>query len=413
MSVIVPFESYVIRQEHAREVVSPAYDTLTPSQRYDFSQRHPRNYLNVIRSLEEFPNHIRPTQDEMLASNAAKLRELIESDAYIRTEKPCFFIYRLTVGAHVQTGLVADVPIEAYDTGVIKKHENTQHEKEDRLTRYQEVVGATSSPVCLAYGKGPEIGDLVHSLTRAAPVIDFMSDDGVAHTIWCIDDTTVQQELIARFEAVPVTYLTDGHHRCAAASRYASNMKAQNAAHTGKEPYNFLMVAFFPDTELRILPYNRCIKDLNGCTAEEFLKRLRQAFEVEPVDIEHAEPRRKQEMAMFLDDRWYRLTVKSHIVNADDPVSSLDVMILHDHIIEPLLGIDDPRADPGIKYVAGTSGLSELKARHLRSGWKIALAMYPTSIDELIAVADADKVMPPKSTCFDPKVRSGLFVRML
>jgi uncharacterized protein (DUF1015 family) len=190
-------------------------------------------------------------------------------------------------------------------------------------------------------------------------------------------------------------------------------MKAQNAAHTGNEPYNFLMVAFFPHTELRILPYNRCVKDLNGRTAEDFLKRLRQAFDVTPVDIKHVEPRRKHEMAMFLDDRWYRLTVKSHIVDTEDPVSSLDVMILHDHIIEPLLGIADPRTDPRIKYVAGTSGLSKLKTQHLRGDWRIALAMYPTSIDQLIAVADADKVMPPKSTCFDPKVRSGLFVRLL
>jgi uncharacterized protein (DUF1015 family) len=415
MSTIKPFEAYFIRSDHAREVVSPACDTLTPAQRYDYATRNPRNYLNVIRAPEEFPAHIRPPRDELLASNAAKLKELVDLGVYIYTDRPCFFIYRLSVDGHVQTGLIAEMPVEAYDDGVIRKHENTRQDKEDQLTRYQEAVGASSSPVCLAYEERPEISNRLTGLTCREPVIDFVSDDGVAQSIWCIDDARVQRELTAMFAEVPVAYLTDGHHRCAAGSRYASKMRAKNSGHTGDEPYNFLLVALFPDTEMRILPYNRCIKDLNGCSVEGFLGRLKQTFEVEPLAVEHvaqAEPVRRREMAMFLENRWYRLMVKPYLWHADDPVGSLDVMILHDHILKPLLGINDPRTDRRIQYMAGTLGIDGLQAQCSQAGWRVGFAVYPTSIDQLKAVADANKIMPPKSTCFYPKARSGLFVRM-
>ena len=415
MSTIRPFEGYIVKQDHAQEVASPAYDTLTPAQRYEYATRHPRNYLNVIRSMEEYPDHIRPSEDELLAANAAKLKELIDGGAFIYTERPCFFIYRLRMEGHVQTGLVAEVPMEEYDTGLIKKHENTRHDKEDQLARHQEIVGASSSPVCLAYKERPEISEWMVTLTSREPLIDFVSEDGVAQTVWCIDDGGVQRQLMALFAEVPVTYVTDGHHRCAAGSRYASKMRATNSKHTGEEPYNFLLVGLFPDTQLRIVAYNRCVKDLNDLSVTEFIQRLKHAFEIEALTVQHAsqaEPRRRREMAMFLENRWYRLTVKSHIVSENDPVRSLDVMILHDQILEPLLGIEDPRTDPRIEYVAGTFGLSGLQDRCSPGGRGVAFAIYPTSIDQIIAVADVDKVMPPKSTCFDPKVRSGLFVRI-
>jgi uncharacterized protein (DUF1015 family) len=253
-------------------------------------------------------------------------------------------------------------------------------------------------------------------LTSTEPILDFVSEDGVAQTVWCIDDEDVQKQLTALFAEVPVTYVTDGHHRCAAASRYAAKMRAANPEHTGDEPYNFLLVGLFPDTELRIVAYNRCIKDLNDLSLESFIQRLKETFDIEALTVQHAEqaePRRPREMAMCIDSQWYRLTAKSHIINEKDPIRSLDVMILHDHILEPILGIEDPRTDPRIEYVAGTFGLSELQDRCALEGQGAAFAIYPTTIDQLIAVADVDKVMPPKSTCFDPKVRSGLFVRTL
>ncbi len=413
MSRVRPFRGYIVRPEYAGEVVSPAYDTLTPAQRYEYAKHNPKSYLNVLRSIEEFTDNIRPTQEALLESNSAKLKALIGEGVYTYTDTSCFYIYRLSVRGHIQTGFVAEVPIEAYDDGVIRKHENTRRDKEDQLTRYQEVVGVSSSPVCLAYKERSVISDLVANFTRTEPIIDFVSEDGVVQSIWCIGEEAVQRELINYFADVPVTYLTDGHHRCAAGSRYASMMRTKNSHHTGEEPYNFLLVALFPATELRILSYNRCIKDLNNWPVEKFLDRLKQSFEVEPLSVEHAAPRRRREMTMFLDHRWYRLTAKPRIVNSNDPVDSLDVMILHDHILQPLLGIDDPRTDPRIEYVAGTFGIDELEARCSKGGQRVAFAIYPTSIDELMAVADVDKVMPPKSTCFDPKVRSGLFVRML
>ena len=416
MPRIKPFLGYYVRQEDAVDVVSPAYDTLTPAQRYEYAERHPRNYFNVIRSLEEFPEHKRPTEDELLASNAKKLKELLEGGAYIYTSKPCFFIYRLQIDGHVQTGLIADVPLEEYDADQIKKHENTRQDKEDQLVRHQEIVGATSSPICLAYKDQPKISQCMDQLTSREPIIDLVLEDGVAQTVWSVDDEAIQKQLISLFAKVPITYVTDGHHRCAAISRYAERMRTANPEQTEEAPYNYLFVGLFPDTELRIVAYNRCVKGLNNLSAEDFIIKLQQSFVVEALTVRHAneaEPRRPREMAMYLEKQWYRLTAKSHIVIENDPVRTLDVMILHDHILEAILGIEDPRTDPRIEYVAGTFGLSELQDRCVKEGEGTAFAIYPTSIDQLMAVADVGEVMPPKSTCFDPKVRSGLFVRPL
>lgn len=414
MASIRPFDGHFVRSDVAHLVASPPYDALTPEQRHDFALANPRNYLNVMRSLEEFPAHERPTHDELLDVNSQKLRALFAEGVYAYKEEPCLFLYRLSVDGHVQTGVVAEIPIDEYDRGLIKKHEHTQQDKEDQLTAYQEVVGASSSPVCLAYPNSDAIGTLISRLTRAEPLLEFTAHDGLTQTIWCIEEASDIAQFAELFATVTVTYLTDGHHRCAAGSRYAAKRRAANPAHTGDEPYNFLLVALFPDDELRILPYNRCVRDLNGLSVPEFLARLGEIFEVKVLDCgmpDEAAPRGKGELAMLLDGAWYRLQARNGLAAHEDPVRSLDVMLLQEQVLGPLLGIDDPRTDPRLLYVAGSFKMSGLVAR-CEEGWRVAFAVYPTSIEQLMAVADADQVMPPKSTWFDPKARSGLFLKM-
>ncbi|NIR28289.1 MAG: DUF1015 domain-containing protein [Gammaproteobacteria bacterium] len=414
MPTVKAFDAYIANPERASEIAAPAYDALTPRERHRFAEAHPTNYLNVIRSVEEFPPEERPAFEELLRANVQRLHEMLETGLLLYNPQPGYYVYRLAIDAHVQVGVVAEVPVQSYEQGLVKRHENTQTEKEEQLARYLKAVRAGSSPVCLAYPHQPDIDALVSQAMRAKPLIDFVADDGLAQTVWFVDDDRMVRELTERLSAVPAFYLTDGHHRAAAASRYAARRRAGNPQHTGHEAYNYLLAALFPDNQLRILDYNRCVRGLNGHSARDLLAALERPFVVEALDVaapEQARPRRRHEMAMHLDGCWYRLTARPEILPRYDPVHSLDLMLLQEHVLEPTLGIVDPRSDTRIDYVPGPFGLDGLEGR-CRDGWDLAFAVYPTSIRELMEVADTHQTMPPKSTWFDPKVRSGLFVRL-
>lgn len=414
MSTIKPFDGYLVNPERAAIVVSPPYDALTPQQRHEYATAHPRNYLNTMRSREEFPEHERPSLDELLAGNSAKLKQLIDNHDLVYQPAPGFYLYRLAVDGHVQTGLVAEVPVEEYQQGRVKKHENTQASKEDDLTAYNRVVRASSSPICLAYPASAEVDALIAELTGQDPAVDFVAEDGVSQTVWYVSEEGAMERLQELFEGVPATYLTDGHHRTASAVRFVEGERAANPNHTGEEPYNFLLVALFPDSELRILEYNRCVRGLNGHTVEQLVAAVEIGFDVERLSIssaEEARPRARAEMAMFVQGTWYRLSARPGVVPSGDRVRSLDVSVLQEQILGPTLGIDDPRTDPRISYMSGAFGLHDLE-QHCRENDKIGFAVYPTSMEDLMAVADADEVMPAKSTWFDPKLRSGLFLRL-
>ena len=413
MTIIRPFESYVVKDEHAAVRVTPAYDALTPEERYVFASQHPDNFINVMRSLDEFTGEERPTLDDLLSSNALSLKRILESGAYRYKDKPCLYLYRLSVDEHVQTGVVGEISIDEYDSGHVKKHEHTRSDHEDQLTRYHEVVGASSSPVCLAYSQHDAIDHFVNQLVSARPIVDFVTEDGVAQILWCVEDPAAIERLQALFSEVHTAFLTDGHHRSASGSRYTAKRRATNPNHVGDEAYNFLLVALFPHDQLRVLSYHRCVKDLNGYEPERLLAAVGHAgFDVERmVNRDHAVPRRRGELSMWLDHGWYRLIAKPDSVPADDPVRSLDVSILQERILGPVLGIADSRHDSRLDYVPGVGGLAGLEAR-CQTGWRVGFACYPTSLEQLMAVANADAVMPPKSTWFDPKARSGLFIRM-
>ena len=410
-----PVDGFVVAATRALEVVSPAYDALTPAQRHEFATSHPNNYLNVMRSREEFPANECPTLESLLATNAAKLKQLMDRGDFVRYENSAFYLYRIRDGDHVQTGLVAEIPVEEYEQDRVKKHELTQVGKEDDLTSYQLKVRASSSPICLTYPPDKSIDNYVGLLTQQKPVVDFEDLNGLQQTVWAIDDGEQVATLKTLFAKISVSYLTDGHHRAASAIRFRDLERERNTHHSGDEPYNLLLVAFFPSNQLRILEYNRCIKGLNGLSRDELLRALETSFAVERcevgTDAEMMRPRRRGEFSMLVENNWYRLNLHQQLIPAGDTVGSLDVSILQAQILAPVLDITDPRTDARVEYLSGAFDMNQLEA-HCRNNHLLGFAVYPTAIEDLMAVADADEVMPPKSTWFDPKLRSGVFLRM-
>ena len=399
MAFIHPFEGYLVAAEWAGTIVAPPYDSLTPEERRRHADRHPENYLNAMRSVEEYPSDEAPSLSALLRRNARFVRGCVEAGRFV-TQPPCVFVYRIASGGHVQRGVVAEMPIDAYLDGRIRRHEFTRVAREDALAQYIDHVRTASSPVSLAYRADDRIRNRLDTATRARPAVSLTTEDGVEHDIWVLDGASAQS-LISAFEVVTTAYLTDGHHRCAATARFTT---------AGAEAR--LLVVLFPDDELRILPYHRVVRDLGGHSTDSFLDRLSESFVVEPPadgGTEAAPPRGPGEFAVHVDGRWFRFRLPDDQARPSDPADAIDAAILQARVIGPLLGISDPRDDDRLGYVAGAGGLDSLE-RACREGWRAAFALHPTSMDELVAVADAGQVMPPKSTWFDPKPRSGFFI---
>lgn len=414
MTMIRPFQCYHANPALAHDVACPAYDTMTPRQRHEFACAHPHNYLNVMRSTDEFPESERPAFDENLQRNSDRLQGLIRDGVFQYNDAPGVYIYRLAVEDHVQTGLIAEIPVDEFDSGGIRKHENTRRDKEDVLIRYRDTVRASSTPITLTYPASDGIDRIVEAIEQREPLIDFTSDDGVRQTIWFTGEPDEIAALQEEFSAYDALYLADGHHRSAVVQKWAAKRRAENPDHRGDEAYNFVLTAIFPDQQMRILEYNRIAADLNGMTEDQLVERLTHDFEVEfrgAIPHGDARPRQRHEFGMQLPSGWYRLRTREGVVDEDDPVRCLDACVLQERILGPMLGIEDPRGDPRLEYVPGAYGLDELEQR-VQSGWGVAFACYPTSVAEMMAIADAGEVMPPKSTWVDPKVRSGLLVRL-
>jgi uncharacterized protein (DUF1015 family) len=315
------------------------------------------------------------------------------------------------MGDHVQTGLVAGASVDEYEADLIKKHEHTRPVKEDDRTRHVDALNANTGPVFLTYRANREIDALVERLTAAEPTYDFVAPDGIQHVLWVVGRAGDRDALVDAFGRVPVLYVADGHHRSAAGTRIRALRRDANPAHTGNEPYNFFLSVIFPDNQMKILDYNRVVKDLFELDTATFLDRVGNLFEVEGVT--DGRPDRAGTLGMYLDGSWYRLHAKPEGIPIGDPVNSLDVALLQNNLLAPVLGIGDPRSDERVDFVGGIRGLGELEQRVDSGDWAVAFALHPTSIDQLFAVADAGLVMPPKSTWFEPKLRSGLIVRPL
>ena len=411
MAKLKPFRAWRPRPDVCAEVASPPYDVLSSAEAREMVAENPLSFLHVVKPEIDLEPGTDVYAPEVYETGAANLRRLVDDGALIREEKPALYLYRQRMGDHVQTGLVAGASVDEYEADLIKKHEHTRPVKEDDRTRHIDALDANTGPVFLTYKARPEIDALVERLTTTDPTYDFVAPDGIRHVLWVVDSPADRDALVDVFAEVPDLYVADGHHRSAAGTRIRALRRDANPDHTGDESYNFFLSVIFPDKQMMILDYNRVVRNLNGLDQDAFVTSLGERFEMEPT--EDGRPARRRCFGMYLGGRWYRLTAKDGSFPSDDPVSSLDVAILQDNLLAPVLGIGDPRSDERIDFVGGIRGLEELERKVDSGEWAVAFALHPTSIEQLFAVADAGLVMPPKSTWFEPKLRSGLIVSPL
>ena len=394
------------------DVVAPPYEVMNEAEARELVSGRPWSFLHISRPEVDLPEGTDPYAPEVYAKGRENLDRMIAEGVLAREETPSYYVYRLTMGDHVQTGLMAAASTEAYDQDRIKKHEFTRPVKEDDRVRNIDTLNAQTGPVFLVYPSTDSIDGILNQVSARQPDMDVTAKDGVRHELWVVSDSRLVQSLTDSFEALDALYVADGHHRSAAASRVAGKRKSANPGHTGDENYNYFLSVIFPHNQMQILDYNRVVKDLNGLDKESFLEQVSRVFTLEKSD-HSVKPAATGEYGMYLDGAWYRLQLSPERIPQDDPVARLDVSLLQDNLIEPLLGISDPRRDNRIDFVGGIRGLSELEKRVNSGDWAVAFSLYPTTMEALMAVADAGEVMPPKSTWFEPKLADGLVSHML
>ncbi len=410
MAKIKPFRGLRPKPEFASRIASKPYDVLSSDEARELVKNNPDSFLRVVKAEVDFDPSVDTHSTEVYQKSSENLKRLKSDGLMIQDDKPCFYIYRQRMGDHVQTGVVAGASVDEYQNGLIKKHELTRPDKEDDRAKHMEILGANAGPVFLTYHASNDVNAIVDEITKNKPVYDFTADDDVGHTFWVVDDSSVIENLSNAFSKIPCTYVADGHHRSAAASRVCDIRKRANPDHTGGEQYNYFLTVIFPDDQMQILDYNRIVKDLNGLSEADFLEKVANSFDIEETN--EGKPTSKGTFGMYLGGKWYKLTAKDGTYPADDPVESIDAAILQSNLLNPILGIDDPRTNSRIDFVGGIRGMKELEHRCSNDA-VVAFAVHPVSIAELLAVADAGKVMPPKCTWFEPKLRSGIVVKLL
>jgi uncharacterized protein (DUF1015 family) len=409
MSDVRPFRALRPRPELAARVASPPYDVISSEEARKMAEGNEISFLHVNKPEIDLPREVDLYDDRVYATGARNLRRFMGAGIFVREKEPCFYVYQQRMGDHVQAGMVVAASCQEYADGLIKRHELTRKDKEDDRTRHTHELNANAGPVFLTYRKSADIDAILEAVRKGSPIYDFVASDRIAHTVWIVPAEQAE-EVRAAFGRVPALYVADGHHRAASAARVGLERKAANPEHRGDEPYNYFLAVLFPHDQLRIMDYNRVVKDLGGLSEKELLKKVGEKFTVAPAS--EPRPDAPRRFGMFLGGKWHRLEAKPGTFAADDPVRSLDVAILQENLLAPVLGIADPRTDKRIDFVGGIRGLGELE-RRVKEGWTAAFALFPTSLDQLMSVADAGLVMPPKSTWFEPKLRSGLLVRTL
>ena len=405
MAIIRPFTALRPPPERAKQVSSVPYDVVNTEEARSLANGNPLSFLHVSRPEIDLPEGTDLYSDTVYRKGVDNFKKLIESGPLVREETPSLYLYRLVMGGHEQVGVVACSSIDEYDNDIIRKHERTRRDKEDDRTRHMIMLHAQTGPVFLTYRRRAQIDDLVRQETAKAPLFDFTSPDGVKHTIWRIGNA---DSFTTEFGNVPLFYIADGHHRAASASRARAELREQSFAHTGKENYNYFLTVLFPDSQVQILAYNRVVRDLNGLLKDEFLKKLSEQFDVS--DNVSSEPRTPGQWSMYLDGAWYGLKLRSDAGPAEGTVASLDVSVLQDRVLDPILGIKDVRTDKRIDFVGGLRGTKELERLVNERKAAVAFSLFPTTVEQLLVVSDAGEIMPPKSTWFEPKLRDGLLI---
>ena len=410
MADIRPFPAIRPAKGKEADIAALPYDVYSRAEAREAVKDRPLSFLRIDRAETQLPEDMDLYDSRVYEKAKELLWGMVANGDFVQDEQPCYYLYELTMNGRSQTGIVACASVDDYLENRIKKHENTRREKEEDRVRHVDVCGAQTGPIFLAYRGREDLKKLVEREKQKEPLFDFVSEDGIRHRGWRISGPAELQAIRQAFADMDALYIADGHHRAASAVRVGVKRREEHPGYTGEEEFNYFLSVIFPDDELLIMDYNRVVKDLNGLSPEEFLEKLGEFFEIWKLP-EAAHPGRKGEIALFLEEQWYLLTLKARYADSD-PVEGLDVSLLQNLVLGPVLGIQDPKTDKRIDFVGGIRGLSELE-RRVHTDMKAAFAMYPTSIGELFAVADEGRLMPPKSTWFEPKLRSGLFIHAL
>lgn len=411
MARIKPFKSLRPEPKLASKVASLPYDVVSRDEAFELSKGNPFSFYRVVKAEIDFPAEIEESSTKVYKKAKENLDRMIKNKILVQDSKASFYIYRQKMGNHVQTGIVACVDIDEYVSSLIKKHELTRKDKEQDRTRHVQALQANTGPVFLTYRKKDDIDKVVNDITSSAPAVLFISEDKVTHECWVVDNDDVIDELIKLFKSVPSLYVADGHHRLASAANVAEICRKKVKDYTGEEEFNFAMTVIFPHDRMQILPYNRVVKDTGCFTKDEFLAKLAQEFDIS--DVKEKRPLKKGRFAMYFDKGWYLLRPRDTEDKIMDVVEELDVSIFQEKVLSKILGITDPRIDNRLGFIGGIKGEAKLEELVDSGEYKVAFSFFPTSIDELLSVADAGGIMPPKSTWFEPKLRSGLFIHML
>ena len=410
MAVIRPFRAVRPRADLAAAVAALPYDVMNEEEARAMCAGAPYSFLHIDRAECDLPEGTDPYSDAVYKKAASTLKEWKEEGIFIKDDTPCFYVYQLTMDGRTQTGLTVCCAAADYENGHIKKHELTRADKEEDRVRHVDTCNANTGPIFLCYRENPLVSGIIRDVQKEEPVYDFVAEDGIGHKVWVINDARTIKTLQNAAEASGDLYIADGHHRCASACRVAK-MRREAAITEAERESDYFLAVLFPDTELKIYDYNRVVADLNGCTPEEFLAAVSRSFSVLPAE-NAVRPSEKGTFGLYLDGKWYRLSIRDDLTKGLAGADALDVSLLQNHVFSAILGIHDPKTDSRIDFVGGIRGWQELE-RRVHADCEAAFLMYPTSIGELFAVADAGLLMPPKSTWFEPKLRSGLYIHLI
>ncbi|MEN6330475.1 MAG: DUF1015 family protein, partial [Smithella sp.] len=402
MALVLPFRAIRPHRRFVAQVAALPYDVMTREEAIIAVEGKPLSFLHVEKSEIDVPDQT-PDHDPLIYKTAKRnFNQMLEDSVLFQDETPCFYVYRQQMGTQVQTGIVGVVSAGEYDEGKIKKHELTRQDKEDDRINHVNKVDAQTGPVFLTYQSSPQLNALVGQVTQNDPEYNFTAEDGVIHTAWLVTDARRVEEIKKEFSAIGALYIADGHHRAKAASSVA-RMRRSNDASPGSGEYEKVLAVLFPHDQLKVMDYNRAVKDLNGLTPQEFKEKISSAFAITD-NFASRSPQKFHDFGMYLQGKWYKLTIREGIYNDNDPVARLDAAILQEHLLAPVLGINDPRTDDRIKFIGGIRGMGELEKLVDKDGFAVAFSLYPTTIEQVMQVADAGAIMPPKSTWFEPKL---------
>ena len=413
MAIIRPFKAYRPIKEHVKDIAALPYDVMSSKEARGMVKNNKYSFLHVDRAEVNLDESV-GEYDKVVYDTAKKVLEnMIEEGLYIQEKAPAIYIYQQIMDGRGQKGIVCCTSVDDYINNIIKKHERTRLLKEIDRVNHVDICNANTGPIFLTYRNNNEISSIVEEWTKKEPVYDFISEDGNGHRVWIIDDNIVIEKLVKLFKSIKYLYIADGHHRSASAVKVALKRRKQLGKYTGNEEFNYFLSIIYPDTELKVFDYNRTVKDLNGLSEEEFFSKVEESFYLSKSESNKpVSPKNKHEFGMYMNKQWFILRANDGSFDESNPIDSLDVSILQNNLLNPILGISDPTKSERIEFIGGIRGLKELENR-ADNDMKVSFSMYATTIDDIMNVADSGKTMPPKSTWFEPKPRSGIFIHKL